>query len=264
MGRLDRPGASFGGPRPVTVASCHDGKVYVVTGAASGIGAGTIARLASAGALMVAVDRDEVAADSALAFRFDVADEHGWQDAAAQVLARFGRIDGLVNCAGVIRMAAITAMPLADFQLVMRVNVEGTFLGMKHIMPAMLAAGHGSIVNISSTAGIAGAAHAGAYCASKGAVRMLTKSAALEAISHPSAVRVNSIHPAMTETPMVQEIVQQLGGGSEIEVQMRELQPSGRFIPVDSVVDGIAFLLSDSSLHINGSELVIDNGFTAA
>lgn len=248
----------------ITSPTGHEGKVYVVTGAASGIGAATAARLSSLGALIVAVDRDKISADNALQRQFDVSDEQGWQDAAAQATERFGRIDGLVNCAGVIRMGPITAMPLADFQLVMRVNVEGTFLGMKHIMPKMLAAGSGSIVNISSTAGIAGAANAGAYCASKGAVRMLTKSAALEAIAHPSAVRVNSIHPAMTETPMVQVIVRQLGGAPDIEHQMRQLQPSGRFIPVDAVVHGIAFLLSDTSLHMNGSELVIDNGFTAA
>lgn len=248
----------------MTAGSGHEGKVYVVTGAASGIGAAAAGRLSSLGAEVVAIDRDATEAPCALALQFDVADEHGWEDAAAQIVARFGRIDGLVNCAGVIRMGAITAMSLADFQLVMRVNVEGTFLGMKHVLPAMLAAGRGSIVNISSTAGIAGAAHAGAYCASKGAVRLLTKSAALEAIAHPSAVRVNSVHPAMTETPMVQKIVQQLGGGDEIEDQMRQLQPSGRFIPVDAVVDGIAFLLSDAAQHINGTELVIDNGFTAA
>lgn len=248
----------------MTRETCHEGRVYVVTGAASGIGAATVAHLSSSSALVVAADRDVISAGGALNLNFDVCDERGWQHAAAQVIGRFGRIDGLVNCAGLIRMAPITAMSLEDFQLVMRVNVEGTFLGMKHIMPAMLTAGRGSIVNISSTAGIAGAAHASAYCASKGAVRMLTKSAALEAIAHPSGVRINSVHPAMTETPMVQKIVQQLGGGSEIEDQMRQLQPSGRFIPVDAVVDGIAFLLSDNSLHMNGSELVIDNGFTAA
>lgn len=248
----------------MTARQEHDGKVYLVTGAASGIGATTAARLTGYGAQVVAIDRDHITDPVALALQFDVADEDGWRQGLAKVLQRFGRIDGLVNCAGVIRMGPITSMALTDFQLVMRVNVEGTFLGLKHVMPAMLAAGRGAIVNISSTAGIAGAANAGAYCASKGAVRLLTKSAALEAIAHPSAVRINSVHPAMTETPMVQDIVRQLGGASEIEEQMRQLQPSGAFIPVDGVVDGIAFLLSDSAEYMNGSELVIDNGFTAA
>lgn len=248
----------------MTAGQEHDGKVYVVTGAASGIGAATAARLTGYGAQVVAIDRDRISAPVVLGLQFDVANEDGWRQGVAQVLQQFGRIDGLVNCAGVIRMGPITSMTLADFQLVMRVNVEGTFLGLKHVLPTMLAAGRGSIVNISSTAGIAGAASAGAYCASKGAVRMLTKSAALEAIAHPSAVRVNSVHPAMTETPMVQDIVRQLGGASEIEEQMRQLQPSGAFIPVDGVVNGIAFLLSDSAAYMNGSELIIDNGFTAA
>jgi NAD(P)-dependent dehydrogenase (short-subunit alcohol dehydrogenase family) len=239
-------------------------RVVVVTGAASGIGAATVERLAADGTKVVAIDRDSCSGDAALEFNFDVSDETGWQDAVRQVETELGRIDGLVNCAGVIRMGAITEMPLEDFRLVMRVNVEGTFLGIKHVLPSMLRQGEGSIVNISSTAGIAGSAGASAYCASKGAVRLLTKSAALEAIAHPSAVRVNSVHPAMTETPMVQDIVRQLGGDSEIEDQMRGLQPSGAFIPVAAVVDGIEFLLSEQSRYLNGTEFVIDNGFTAA
>lgn len=248
----------------MTQITSHHAKVYIVTGAASGIGAATTARLTDNGAEVVAVDRDAVAVRAAVPLCFDVADEAGWQNAVAEVKRRFGRIDGLVNCAGVIRMGPVTSMSLADFQLVMRVNVEGTFLAMKHVLPMMLEVGEGAIVNISSTAGIAGAAGAGAYCASKGAVRMLTKSAALEALAHPSAVRVNSVHPAMTETPMVQDIVRQLGGAPEVEEQMRQLQPSGAFIPVEAVVDGIAFLLSDAARYINGSEFVVDNGFTAA
>lgn len=248
----------------MTQSAPHSGKVYLVTGAASGIGAATASRLTACGAQVVAADREPVAAAAALSLCFDVADEAGWQAAVAEVTDRFGRIDGLVNCAGVIRMGPVTGMAIEDFRLVMRVNVEGTFLAMKHVLPIMLAAGRGSIVNISSTAGIAGAAGAGAYCASKGAVRMLTKSAALEALAHPSAVRVNSVHPAMTETPMVQDIVRQLGGSPEVETQMRQLQPSGAFIPVEAVVDGIAFLLSDAASYINGSEFLVDNGFTAA
>lgn len=237
--------------------------VVIVTGAASGIGAATVAALSASGARVVAIDRDAVTAPAAHAIRMSVTYEAAWISAVAETLARFGRIDGLVNCAGIIRMGAITAMALEDFRLTMQVNVEGPFLAMKHVLPVMLAQGGGSIVNISSTAGIAGAAGAGAYCASKGAVRLLTKAAALEAIGAAPGVRVNSIHPAMTETPMVKEIVAQLGGDGGIEDQMRALQPSGSFIPVAAVVDAIAFLLSDGARHINGAELVVDNGFTA-
>src|SRR5690554_1617535 len=178
-------------------------------------------------------------------------------------LDRFGQVDGLVNCAGIIRMGSVVETELKDFQSVLEVNVIGTFLAMKNILPVMLNKGEGSIVNISSTAGIAGAPGAAAYCASKGAVRMLSKSAALDALALPGAVRVNSLHPAMTETPMVQTIVDQLGGGASIEDQMRAQQPSGQFITPDAVVDAIVFLLGDGSRFVNGSEMLVDNGFTA-
>lgn len=119
------------------------------------------------------------------------------------------------------------------------------------------------MVNISSTAGIAGAAGASAYCASKGAIRLMTKAVALEAIAEGSGVRVNSLHPTMTETSMVKEIVVQLGGDAGTEDQMRALQPSGMFIPPIAVVGAILFLLSDASKFVNGTELIVDNGFTA-
>lgn len=239
------------------------GRVVLVTGAASGIGLRAIERLHAAGAHVVALDRVAIPAEAALARRHDVTDEGDWEEAVAEVLDRYGRIDGLVACAGIIAMAPITEMALGDFRRVMAVNVEGCFLGLKHVMRPMLAAGRGSIVNLSSTAGIAGAPGAGAYCASKGAVRMLSKSAALDAIATGGRVRVNSLHPAMTQTPMVAEIVRQLGGGSDVEDQMRSLQPSGDFITTDAVVDSILFLLSDRSSFVNGSEMLVDNGFLA-
>lgn len=239
------------------------GKVVIVTGAASGIGGRTVERLLAAKATVVAVDRVATNRAATLEAVFDVTDEDGWRTMVEQATGRFGSIDGLVNCAGIIRMGAIVDLSLADFRMTMAVNVEGVFVGMKHVLPAMLAAGRGAVVNLSSTAGLAGAAGAGAYCASKGAVRLLSKSAALEAIAAGGRVRVNSVHPAMTETPMVGDIVRQLGGGDGIEDQMRALQPSGSFIPVDAVVDGILFLLSDRSAFMNGTELIVDNGFTA-
>ena len=237
--------------------------VVVVTGAASGIGAATTTALAAAGALVVAIDRDAVTAPAAHAIRMSVTDEAHWIEAVEQVIDRFGRIDGLVNCAGVIRMGPVTAMALEDFRLTLQVNVEGPFLAMKHVLPVMYRQRRGSVVNISSTAGIAGAAGASAYCASKGAIRLLSKAVALEAIGDGGGVRVNSLHPAMTDTPMVREIVAQLGGDAGIEDQMRAQQPSGRFIPPSAVVDAILFLLSDASMFVNGTELVVDNGFTA-
>lgn len=238
-------------------------RVVIVTGAASGIGAATVASLHEAGATVVAMDRDTVAAPAAHVIRMNVTDEAAWIAAVSLTLERFQRIDGLVNCAGIIRMASLTDMTLDDFRLSMQVNVEGPFLAMKHVLPAMYRQQAGSIVNLSSTAGIAASPGAAAYCASKGAVRLLSKAAALEAIAARTGVRVNSLHPAMTETPMVKDIIAQLGGDDATEEQMRALQPSGAFIPVSAVVDAILFLLSDASAYINGTEFMVDNGFTA-
>lgn len=238
-------------------------RVIMVTGAASGIGAATVASLRDAGAKVVALDRMPLSVPADMDIQMDVTSEDEWIAAVSRTVDQFGRIDGLVNCAGIIRMGAITELSVEDFRASMQVNAEGPFLAMKHVLPVMYRQASGSIVNISSTAGIAGAPGAGAYCASKGAIRMLSKAAALEAIANQSNVRVNSLHPAMTETPMVKDIVSQLGGEEGIEDQMRALQPSGNFIPVKAVVNGILFLLSDASQFVNGTELLVDNGFTA-
>jgi len=244
-------------------ASGFQDRTIIVTGAASGIGAAIVDRLQGAGANVVALDRMPLSAPAALSIQMDVTSEDEWIAAVKQVSKQLGRIDGLVNCAGVIRMGAITDLPAEEFRLSMQVNVEGPFLAMKHVLPVMYNQACGSIVNISSTAGIAGAPGAAGYCASKGAIRMMSKAVALEAIANKSNVRVNSVHPAMTETPMVKDIVRQLGGDDNIEEQMRALQPSGNFIPVEAVVDAILFLLSDASQFVNGTELIVDNGFTA-
>lgn len=237
----------------------------LVTGAASGIGARTVARLKQCGADVLACDIVNPAAQDAIGnfFKLDVTDEVQWVAACAELTERHGRFDALVNCAGIIVMGNAVDTSLADFRRVMSVNVEGTFLGMKHAMRAMLQRGHGSIVNLSSTAGIAGAPGASAYCASKGAVRLMTKAVALEAIAAGSRIRVNSLHPALTETPMVDNIVRQLGGGADLRRQMQTSLPGGRLATTDDIVDAIMFLISDRSIFMNGSELVVDNGFTA-
>lgn len=239
------------------------GRTVIVTGAASGIGAATIQALAEEGATTIGIDRAAMEGPASLSIEMSVTDEAAWSDTVARVLERFGTIDGLVNCAGIIRMAPVTDMSLDLFRQSMQVNVEGPFLAMKHVLPVMYGRGSGSVVNLSSTAGIAGSPGAAAYCASKAAVRLLSKSVALEALANGSGVRVNSLHPAMTETPMVQDIVAQLGGSADTLDQMRALQPSGRFVPVSAVVDAILFLLSDGSTFINGTDFLVDNGFTA-
>lgn len=235
----------------------------MVTGAASGIGAALASYLEEMGARVVGLDTAPVEAAPASVIAMSVTDESAWQDAVDETVDRFGQIDGLVNCAGIIRMGDITAMSADEVRAMLDVNVMGPFLGMKHVLPVMYRQSSGSIVNMSSTAGLAGAAGAAGYCASKGAVRLMTKATAMEAIGKKSRVRVNSVHPALTETPMADDIVNQVGGGEETRKAMLALLPGGELIPVRAVVDTIVFLLSDASSHLNGSEVVVDNGFTA-
>jgi len=239
------------------------GKVILITGAASGIGRRTAERLVAEGALVLGADLSPVAIDGVTAHRLDVTSEADWEALADHIAAVHGRLDGLVNAAGVIRMGTTLETALADFRLVMAVNVEGTFLGCKHALRVMQRHGSGSIVNLSSTAGICGSPGAAAYTASKGAVRLLTKTTALEAIAMPGRIRVNSVHPALTNTPMADAIVDQLGGSDEIRAALSGLMPSGRLAEPDEIASGIVFLLSDEASYMNGSELVIDNGFTA-
>jgi 3(or 17)beta-hydroxysteroid dehydrogenase len=246
------------------MSSGFEEMVVLVTGAASGIGARTVERLAASGAHVVACDLRglEQPRQNVDVFKFDVTDEQAWENASAQTLLRFGRLDGLVNCAGVIVMANVVDTSLSDFRRLMAINVEGTFLGMKYAMRAMLPKGEGSIVNVSSTGGIVGSPGVSAYSASKGAVRLMTKSVALEAIAAGSRIRVNSLHPSVTDTPMLDSIIEQLRGTTDRH-QMRRAVPGGLLATADDIVDSILFLLSAQSRFINGTELVVDNGFTA-
>lgn len=235
----------------------------LVTGAASGIGRRTAERLVAEGALVHGADLAPITIDGVIAHKLDVTCEADWRALSESIVSQHDRLDGLVNAAGVIRMGTTTETTIEDFRLVMSVNVEGTFLGCKYAMRVMQRQGVGSIVNISSTAGLCGSPGAAAYTASKGAVRLLTKTTALEAIALPSLIRVNSVHPALTNTPMADAIVEQLGGSGEIRKALSDLMPSGRLAEPDEIASAILFLLSDEASYMNGSELVIDNGFTA-
>ncbi len=239
------------------------GKVMLVTGAASGIGRRTAERLVAAGAVVHGADLAEVRIEGVRGHLLDVTRESDWHALIGSITGQHERLDGLVNAAGVIRMGSTMDTSIEDFRLVMAVNVEGTFLGCKHAMRAMQRQGTGSIVNISSTAGLCGSPGAAAYTASKGAVRLLTKTCALEAIAMPSRIRVNSVHPALTDTPMADAIVEQLGGSDETRAALSSLMPSGRLAQPDEIASAILFLLSDEASYMNGSEMVVDNGFTA-
>ena len=251
-----------------------DGKVALVTGGASGLGAESARRLAREGAAVVLTDlaaeagqavADEVlaAGGRAMFLAQDVVDEARWDEVVAATLERFGRIDVLVNSAGIAESGApLLEATYEHWRRVLAINLDGTFLGMKAVAPAMTAAGAGSIINLSSILGKVGLPGATAYCASKGGVLMLTKSAALELA--PLGVRVNSVHPGFIETPMVVNAFR----NSENENEMRDMIISrhamARLGVPREIADAIVFLASDESSFMTGSELVVDGGYTAA
>ena len=247
------------------------GKVAVVTGAASGLGAASAKRLAEEGASVMLTDRSvtagEAVAEAILAIggkaafmAHDVTSETDWQAVVAGALKGFGKIDVLVNNAGVAGGAPLMEMSLADWRALLAVNLDGVFLGLRHVGPVMAAAG-GSIINLSSILGKVGQAGAGAYSASKGGVLMLTKSAALEWA--PLGIRVNSIHPGYIDTPMVSQTLHNAENGNELRTLILSRHPLGRLGLAREIADGVLFLASDESSFMTGAELVIDGGYTA-
>lgn len=263
-----------------------DGKTILITGAAQGIGAATARVLAAAGAELFVADIDEAAGEALVAglqgtgcnaqfLPLDVTDEAQWQKVLRQV-ADQGGLDVLVNNAGIVIVGGIEQTSLADLERITAVNLHGTFLGIKHAVPVMKAraaarAAGGSIVNVSSAVGIKAYPFGAAYSMTKGGVRLLTKSAAVEFAMLKYNIRVNSIHPGLVETPMLeQETVEHarlgsLGGTTEAATRaaFEAMAPIGRFAEPEEIARGILFLASDDSSFMTGSELVMDGGDTA-
>jgi NAD(P)-dependent dehydrogenase (short-subunit alcohol dehydrogenase family) len=256
------------------------GKVALVTGGASGIGAACATALAREGAAVVITDlQDDKGAaltdaitrsgGKARYLHHDVTSEEAWVSVIAEVKAAYGRLDVLVNNAGIgIGSPSITTMSLDDFRRQQAVNVEGVFLGVKHGLMLMREAGHGgSIVNISSVAGLKGSPTLAAYSATKGAVRLLSKAVALECAAARDGVRVNSVHPGIIETPIWLGIVNRDPGGSNAPPDLDAL--SAMAVPVgvkglpDDIANGVVWLSSEESRYVTGTELVIDGGLTA-
>jgi NAD(P)-dependent dehydrogenase (short-subunit alcohol dehydrogenase family) len=247
-----------------------DGKIAIVTGAARGIGLATARLLANEGAQVVLTDVDgtagasaarALAADGARAefLEHDVARDDAWRQVVADVRRRHDRIDVLVNNAGVYLIAPIAETSLDALHHVLRVNVDGTFLGMKHVAPVMAERGGGSIVNISSMDGILGAEGLAAYGASKAAVRLMTKDVAIEFARR--GVRANSVHPGYIRTRMAEYGAEREGKPS-VDA-LGEDFPMGRIGEPEDVAYGVLYLASDESRWVTGSELVIDGGATA-
>ena len=248
-----------------------ENKVVLVSGGASGIGAETARLVLREGGKAILADRDEekghaLAAELGAAAAFvalDVTDEAAWQRAVATAVERFGAVHGLVNAAGIGVRNSIEDCSLADYRRVNDVNATGTFLGCKAVLPAMKAAGGGSIVNISSVLGLRGASYAMAYCASKGAVRLLTKHVALHCAQMKYNIRCNSVHPGYIDTPMIAPRLDHTVGNMNGRQWLEELHPLGRLGRPDEVAAMILFLLSDESTFSTGSEFVCDGGLTA-
>ncbi len=249
-------------------------KVIIVTGGAVGIGESACRVLASEGAKVAVTDlQDEKgrnvveeitqAGGTAEYWHLDVSSESEVEQVFAEVLEKFGSIDVLVNNAGISGTNKPThQITEQEWDQVMAVNVKGVFLCTKHVLPTMLAAGGGSIINLSSIYGIVGAPDLPAYHASKGAVGMMTKTDAL--LYAKKKIRVNSVHPGFIWTPLVED----LGNRSEVGVekfreQLDSLHPIGHVGEPDDIAWGIVYLASDESKFVTGSELVIDGGYTA-
>ncbi len=246
------------------------GKLALVTGAASGIGKATAAHLAREGATVILTDRNPEGAAVAEALgaphrfvQLDVTDEDGWAALIAQIIADHGHLDILVNSAGIGLWGDIEHTSLADFRLMYRVNVEGTFLGCRAALAAMKGGAGGSIVNVSSVAGLIGVPDLAGYCASKGAVRMLSKSIALHAARAGYGVRCNSIHPSFIDTPMVDRMAAVMGDAVKAKAKLEQAAPLGRLGHVDDVSAMILYLVSDESRFVTGCELPVDGGLTA-
>ena len=242
-----------------------DGRVALVTGAAGAIGRATAALLAERGAELVCVVRKSADVDmlgaalpGALVLQADVTKEDEVEAYAAEALRRKGRIDVFFNNAGIEGpQAAIADYPTTDFMRVLEVNVLGVFLGLQRVMPAMMARGTGSIINMGSIASTIGAARMSGYVASKHAVLGLTRSAALEAA--PAGVRVNMVAPGFIESRMLSDIAMRLGGDAD---GLTGRVPDGRLGQPEEVARAVAFLASDDSRYMNGSSLVVDGGLT--
>lgn len=250
-----------------------DGKVALVTGAAKGIGRETAILLAREGARVALTDLDEesgakVAAEitaaggEALFLSQDVADEASWQATLKTVVARFGALHILVNNAGIGIGGTVEDTSLEDWRKLMSINLDGVFLGIKHAIGAMKATG-GSIINLSSIEGIIGDPNLAAYNASKGGVRILTKSAALHCAQSGYGIRVNSVHPGYIWTPMVEKYLDETEDPAGNKEGLVSLHPLGRLGRPSEIAAGILYLASDESAFTTGSELVIDGGYTA-
>lgn len=254
------------------------GRTALVTGAASGIGAATARMLALEGAAVFCADRNQQGTEavvheirerlgSAETALLDVTDEAGWIALFARIRDSHGRLDILVNSAGISMAAATSDMEYSSWRQVLAVNLDGVFLGTKHAIRAMRDGG-GSIVNVSSASGLKAAPGAAAYSASKAAVCMFGKAVAKECAGSGIPIRVNTVCPAGVKTPMwssmpfFKDLVASLGSEDAAYLSLSGSAPGSRFSEPEEIARAILFLASDEAAQITGLDLVIDGGYT--
>ena len=245
-----------------------DGKVALISGAARGQGEVEAKLFAREGARVVlgdVLDREGQQVEASIAelggeasyIHLDVTQEQDWQSAIEHTLAAYGKLDILVNNAAILSPQGIEATEASEWDNVLAVNARGVFLGTKHAIPAMRAAGGGSIINISSIAGIVGSPYGmAAYSASKGAVRVFSKLTAVQQAK--DKIRCNSVHPGPIDTEMLHTAL----GNANLQERLSRA-PLGRVGTCDDVAYGVLYLASDESSYVTGTELVIDGGCTA-
>jgi NAD(P)-dependent dehydrogenase (short-subunit alcohol dehydrogenase family) len=256
------------------------GKVALVTGGSSGIGAAVAELLAREGASVAVTDIDDLkgpelvaginkAGHQAVFLHQDVTSEARWVEVVTEVEKRFGRLDILVSNAGIgIAVPSIVEMSLEDWRRQTAINLDGVFLSVKHCLPAMRRTGGGSVIMMSSLAGLRGAANLAGYCATKGGVRLFAKAVAMECASFGDGIRVNSVHPGIIDTPIWGKIPTEAAGqGQNAPIDPEEraklATPLGRAGQAMEIAAGVLYLASDASRYVTGTELVIDGGMNA-
>lgn len=254
------------------------GRIALVTGGASGIGRACAQRLAAEGSKVLVTDVDDALGESCVAeirdqghtadyLHHDVAEEADWEAVTGQLKSAHGGLHILVNNAGIGIGGSLLEMSLDDWRRQQAINLDGVFLGLKHGIALMKDSGGGSVINISSVAGLKGSPNLAAYCATKGGVRLLTKGAALECAQNNWGVRVNSVHPGVIDTPIWTKVnpgvLEEGSNAVDVDAMAQLGVPMGIPGKPEDIASGVLFLASDDSSYMTGTELVIDGGITA-